>query len=186
MEFETIGEKSFNLPPHEVLKYDSSAVNQDVAQKNVYAGYKMSATPRSAGEVALEKHLEHSEQVQWWYKNGDKGVEYFSILYSDNVGNKKAFYPDYLIGVKVDDKVELIVAEVKGPFLTGAEDETGDIDDYSEKKFEQLARHCKASNTKGGFIRLDLNSQELMFCDINHTYTDDPTDENWVRLSGVF
>ena len=185
-EFETVGEKSFNLPQHEVLKYDSGAVNQDVAKKNVYAGYKMSATPRSAGETALEKHLEQSDNVQWWYKNGDKGVEYFSILYTDNVGNKKAFYPDYLIGVKDNGKVELIVAEVKGPFLTGTEDETGDIDDYSEKKFDNLARHCKASNTKGGFIRLDLNSQELMFCDITHTYTDDPTDGNWARLCEVF
>ena len=59
------------MPQHEVLKYDSGAVNQDVAKKNVYAGYKMSATPRSAGETALEKHLEQSDNVQWWYKNGD-------------------------------------------------------------------------------------------------------------------
>lgn len=186
LELESIVKKTFNFPVHEILKYDSRAVNQDIAKKNVYIGYKMSATPRSAGETALEKHLEASEKIEWWYKNGDKGVEYFSLLYVDNVGNKKAFYPDYLIGVNKNDDVELFVAEVKGPFLIDSEDETGDIDDYSEKKFGNLVRHCKASNTKGGFIRLDLNSQELMFCDVNHNYSDDPTDGNWIRLTEIF
>lgn len=51
-----------------------------------------SAAPRSTPEVKFEKFCEHSGNVEWWYKNGDKGSEYFSIVYGDNSEKQKLFY----------------------------------------------------------------------------------------------
>ena len=47
--------------------------------KNVYVGYLASAEIRSASEKKFERFCETCDAVDWVYKNGDKGAEYFSI-----------------------------------------------------------------------------------------------------------
>jgi len=64
---------------------------------NVYEGYLSSAETRSASEKKFEKFCEGCDSVQWIYKNGDKGAEYFSVVYMDSFGKQKSFYPDYII-----------------------------------------------------------------------------------------
>ena len=34
--------------------------------------------------------------MEWFYRNGDKGEEYFSIVYRENAGRERLFYPDYI------------------------------------------------------------------------------------------
>lgn len=42
--------------------------------------------------------LESNKKVQWWYKNGDTGSEYFSIAYFNKEENReKLFYPDWIV-----------------------------------------------------------------------------------------
>lgn len=52
-------------------------------------------------EEKFEKMLNESEQIEWWYKNGEKMQRYFAIPYYELDGNQKthrrAFYPDYII-----------------------------------------------------------------------------------------
>lgn len=44
---------------------------------------------------------EKGNAVEWWYKNGDSGSEYFSISYYNPDENKeKLFYPDWIIKTK--------------------------------------------------------------------------------------
>jgi type III restriction enzyme len=51
---------------------------------------------RSEPEKYFEKMLDESEQVDWWYKNGEKLDRYFAIPYQSE-DTERAFYPDYIV-----------------------------------------------------------------------------------------
>lgn len=168
----------FRIPQETIFTYDGNAKNQSMMGKNVYEGYLASAEPRSDSERSFEKFCESSDSVKWFYKNGDKGSEYFSIVYTDNSGKLKSFYPDYIIGLK---NGETWIIETKGGF-----DRTGkseDIDIFSPKKFEVLKAYLQKYNLQGGFVRKDKQSQELCICTNN--YSDDIYSDDWNLLSDV-
>jgi type III restriction enzyme len=73
--------------------------------------------PGRANEEAFIKFLESAKNVEWWYKNGDAGSEYFSIAYHNSEENKeKLFYPDWIVktkaGVQVLDTKAGMTAEL--------------------------------------------------------------------------
>lgn len=169
---------TFKIPQETIFTYEGNAKNQSVMDKNVYKGYLASAEPRSDSERSFEKFCESSNSVKWLYKNGDKGNEYFSIVYTDNFGKLKSFYPDYIIGLKND---ETWIIETKGGF-----DRTGkseDIDIFSPKKFEVLKAYLTKHNLKGGFVRKDKQSQELCICMEN--YSNDIHNNDWKFLKDI-
>ena len=102
----------------------------------------------------FENFCEESNAVEWLYKNGDKGVEYFSIVYEDNSGKQKLFYPDYILSVKG----ETWIVETKGGFDNEGNSE--DIDIFSEKKFKALKNYLHNYKLKGGFVRYDTKSEK--------------------------
>jgi type III restriction enzyme len=168
----------FKFPQEIVFTFNGKAKDQTVMAKNVYDGYMFSAEPRSDSERAFEKYCESCQSVKWLYKNGDKGSEYFSIVYTDNSGKLKSFYPDYIIGLQ---NGETWIIETKGGF-----DRTGkseDIDIFSSKKFEVLKVYLKKHNLKGGFVRKDKQSQELCICD--EQYSDNIQSDDWKLLKNV-
>ena len=146
--------------------------------KNVYGGYVASAEPRSDSERSFEKYCEACKNVKWVYKNGDKGSEYFSIVYADNTVKLKSFFPDYIIGL---ENGETWIVETKGGF-----DRTGrseDIDIFSPKKFDVLKAYLQKHNLKGGFVRKDKQSGELCIC--TEHYSDDIQSNDWQMLKEV-
>jgi len=161
-----------------LFTYNGSAKIQAEMAKSVFKGYISSAEPRSASEKLFEKHCEESNQVRWIYKNGDKGAEYFSIIYEDNFGKQKSFYPDYIVGSN-DDKVWVV--ETKGGFTKAGESE--DIDIYTQKKFEVLKHYLIKYKLKGGIVRQDKQSFELYIC--TETYNEDIISDNWKLLKEV-
>lgn len=171
-------EFTFTIPKETIFTYSSKAKDQSVLSKNVYDGYIASAEPRSDSERAFEKYCESSKAVKWFYKNGDKGSEYFSMVYTDNAGKLKSFYPDYIIGLQ---NGETWIIETKGGF-----DRTGkseDIDKFSPKKFEVLKAYLTKQKLKGGFVRKDKQSQELCIC--TEHYSDDIQSEDWKLLKDI-
>jgi type III restriction enzyme len=57
---------------------------------------------RSEPERYLEKMLEGSDKVEWWYKNGEGQQQYFAISYQTVDEETKltklaSFYPDYIV-----------------------------------------------------------------------------------------
>lgn len=94
-------EKPIGFPLEMIFTYDGSAKSQVEMTKNVYKGYLSSAEKRSMPEKLLERHCENSPNIRWFYKNGDKGIEYFSIVYTDNFGKQKSFYPDYIVALQM-------------------------------------------------------------------------------------
>lgn len=172
-----ITEKPLSFPLEYLFTYDGTAKVQTELTKNVYKGYLVSAEKRSASEKLFEKFCESSKNVDWFYKNGDKGAEYFSIVYEDNLGKQKSFYPDYIISI--NGKIWII--ETKGGFTKSGESE--DIDKYTGKKFEVLKHYLNKYDLKGGIVRQDKQSFELCIC--TDTYSDDIKSDAWKVLSEI-
>ena len=174
LQFNRIVPKKFIIPQECLFTYDANAKLQSTMDKNVYNGYLSSAEVRSAPEKLFEKFCEQNGKVTWWYKNGDKGNEYFSLVYEDNFGKEKMFYPDYLVGIGSDTWI----IETKGGFSQSGESQ--DIDIYSAKKFTVLKQYLEKYHMKGGFVRQDKHSQVLCIC--TEEYNDDINSQNWTVL----
>ena len=174
---EMISEKTFTIPQSMMFTFDGNSRLQTVMHKNVYDGYLSSAERRSSSEKKFEKFCETCSSVEWIYKNGDKGDEYFSIVYMDNANHQKLFYPDYIISVNG----ETWIIETKGGFTRTGESE--DIDIFSPKKFEVLKNYLNKHNIKGGFVRYDNSCEELCIC--LDEYNDDITSNSWKLLKEI-
>ena len=167
----------FRIPQSCLFTYNGDAKTQLIMKKNVYQNYLSSAAPRSMPEVKFEKFCERSDSVEWWYKNGDKGNEYFSIVYTDNSNRQKLFYPDYIISVNG----ELWIIETKGGFDRSGNSQ--DIDLYTPKKFGVLKAYLDEHGLKGGIVRNDATTDELCIC-MDH-YSDDIGSDDWQVLESV-
>ena len=179
MQFE-IQQKSFyefRIPQSCLFTYNGEAKTQLVMKKNVYQNYLSSAAPRSMPEIKFEKFCERSDSIEWWYKNGDKGNEYFSIVYTDNSNRQKLFYPDYIISVNG----ELWIIETKGGFDRSGNSQ--DIDLYTPKKFGVLKAYLEEHGLKGGIVRNDATTDELCIC-MEH-YSDYIGSDDWQVLESV-
>ena len=167
----------FRIPQSCMFTYNGEAKTQLVMKKNVYQNYLSSAAPRSTPEVKFEKFCERSESVEWWYKNGDKGNEYFSIVYVDNSNRQKLFYPDYIISVGS----QIWIIETKGGFDRSGNSQ--DIDLYTPKKLGVLKAYLDEHGLKGGIVRNDATTDELCIC-MEH-YSDDIGSDDWQVLESV-
>ena len=177
LEFQQKSYYEFRIPQACLFTYNGDAKTQLVMKKNVYQNYLSSAAPRSMPEVKFEKYCERSDSVEWWYKNGDKGNEYFSIVYTDNSNRQKLFYPDYIISVNG----ELWIIETKGGFDRSGNSQ--DIDLYTPKKFGVLKAYLDEHGLKGGIVRNDATTDELCIC-MDH-YSDDIGSDDWQVLESV-
>jgi type III restriction enzyme len=169
--------KEFRIPQEVLFTYNDKNRVQREYESNVYKGYLSSAEVRSDSEKSFEKYCNESDNIDWIYKNGDKGNEYFSIVYKDNNDTQRSFYPDYI----VSKGGEIWIIETKGGFNRSGASE--DIDKFSPKKFEVLKRYLDKYKLKGGFVRKDKSNNELFICMDN--YNDDISSEEWQLLEDV-
>jgi type III restriction enzyme len=68
--------------------------------------------------------LDHSGQVDWWFRNGENEIKYFAVYYEDKDRYSRAFYPDFIIKFKdssigVFDTKKGITASEAGPRARG-------------------------------------------------------------------
>ena len=171
-------EKPIGFPQAFMFTYDKRSIEQAIMSKNVYRDYLTSAEPRSASERLFEQYCEDSPKIKWFYKNGDKGWEFFSIVYQDNFGKQKSFYPDYIVGA---DDGTIWIIETKGGFTRSGQSE--DIDKYTPKKFAVLKCYLEKYGKLGGIVRQDKQTQKLCICTEN--YNDDIHSNSWQLLSDV-
>lgn len=148
---ETTNETKFTLPQESKVFYDPSEFIE--FSKNVYDGYAFSGDNKSAVEIEFELWCE--DHADWFYKNGDKGVEYFSIAY--NVADKQLlFYPDYILSIHN----EIWIIETKGGVSAKGRNE--DIDDWSAIKFQFLKNYIAKHDIKGGFVVFNKGTRRLL------------------------
>lgn len=82
----------------------------------------------------LEKH---SDKIDWWYKNGDKGKTHYAIPYDNGNGESEPlFYPDFVIRMKSGN---VYIFDTK----------TKDSDMFAPDKHNALLEYIAKENAKG-------------------------------------
>lgn len=137
----SIPTSAFTIPEKDIVYLDSRVQSASVFKDNVYDDYT-SDIIRSMPEKRFEAACERTDKIKWFYKNGDKGQKYFSIVYYDNFGKMNLFYPDYLV-MTSDGK--LFVIETKGGEDVDGESRNIDKDKVG-KKFDALKEYVKNHN----------------------------------------
>lgn len=178
MKFEELKEIDWHFPEMDYIKYDPKMRDTTIYEKSIYLNYPNS-TIKSKSERMFEYFCENNENIKWFYKNGEKSSDYFSIVYVDAVNHKWHFYPDFIVCDK-DNKIWII--ETKGG--ENAEGESKNIDIKVENKFEALKEYAKKYNVNWGFVRDYDKNDSLYLC--NTEYTEDMENENWVLLKEIF
>lgn len=169
----------FRIPEQDFYKYDPLVKNEveylSSAYQDYTSGYATSKI-RSNSEQLFEQYCEKSDDIDWVYKNGDTGKQYFSVVYMDAFQNQWLFYPDYIV-TKKDGTVWII--ETKGGESKGQDK---NIDKQIENKFNSFKRYAEEKDLNWGFVR-DLDNQLY----INNTeFVKDMSNGNWIPLDNIF
>ena len=170
---------TFHIPEQDFFKYDAGVKNEVEYLKNSYhdytSGYATSLV-RSTSEMLFEKYCETRADVEWVYKNGDAGQQYFSIVYIDGLQHQWLFYADYIVKKK-DGSVWVI--ETKGGEARGQDK---NIDRQIENKFNAFKQYANDKSINWGFVR-DKDGDLY----INNTvFAEDMADDAWMPLSEKF
>lgn len=167
---------TWKLPVEDFYRYAPYEKDVEIYEKNAYKDYTTAMTVsglRSVPEQEFERYLENNDKVDWYYKNGDTGQKYLSVLYGTSLDKQYLFYPDYILKMKNGD---VWIIETKGGEKQG---ESQNIDKQSENKFKAFKRYAEElRRIKWGFVRY-RDSRPF----INNTvYTEDMSSEHWHRL----
>lgn len=166
----------WKLPVEDFYKYAPYETDVEVYENNAYKDYTTAMTAsnfRSEPEQLFENYLENNDKVDWYYKNGDTGQQYLSVLYGNNLDKEYLFYPDYIVKMKNGD---IWIIETKGGESKG---KSKNIDEQIENKFKAFKYYAEElRKIKWGFVR---DKDTRLF--INNTvYTEDMSSEYWHRL----
>lgn len=141
----------WGIPSYQYYKQHKKVPSTAFFDKNVFEGYGNNILihpNRTVSEIEFERWCEAYDQVEWIYKNGDKGDDFFSLVYR-KAFRRAHFYPDYIIGLKNGD---VWVIEAKGGMT--ADGSSNNIDTYANRKFEALKEYGERHpEIKWGFVR---------------------------------
>lgn len=170
---------TFHIPEQDFFKYDPGVKSEveylSSAYREYTSGYATSLV-RSTSEMLFEQYCEKQEDIEWVYKNGDTGQQYFSIVYIDTLQHQWLFYADYIV-MKKDGTVWII--ETKGGESHGQDK---NIDKQIENKFNAFKIYAAEKDLHWGFVR-DKDNQLY----INNTeFALDMSSESWKPLETVF
>ena len=162
----------WHIPSYQYYKQHKKIASTKTMGKNIFENYGnniLIAPNRTVTEVAFEEWCEKYDAVKHVYKNGDKGDEYFSIIYR-KAFRRNNFYPDYIIQLQNGD---VWVIEAKGGMTSDGF--SNNIDKYADKKFEALKVYAeRVGGFKWGFVRA-VGTQLYMS---NTVWKEDVTDSN--------
>lgn len=170
---------TFRIPEQDFFRYDPNVKGEVEYLSNAYHDYTSgfaTSLVRSTCEMLFEQHCEGRQDIEWVYKNGDTGQQYFSIVYIDGIQHQWLFYADYIV-MKKDGTVWVI--ETKGGEARGQDK---NIDRQIENKFNAFKAYAAKHNLHWGFVR-DKDNQLY----INNTeFAEDMADDHWVPLKQEF
>lgn len=170
---------TFRIPEQDFFKYDPGVKEEIEYLSNAYqeytSGYATSLV-RSTSEQLFEQHCEGRDDIEWIYKNGDTGQQYFSIVYLDSLQHQWLFYADYIV-MKKDGTVWVI--ETKGGESKGRDK---NIDPQIENKFNAFKMYAANHRLHWGFVR---DKDNRLY--INNTeFAIDMADEHWKPITDIF
>ncbi len=170
---------TFKIPEQDFFKYDPGVKNEVDYLSNAYKEYTSgfaTSLVRSTSEMLFEQYCESRDDIDWVYKNGDSGQQYFSIVYFDGLRHQWLFYADYIIK-KNDGSVWVI--ETKGGEYKG---ESKNIDLQIENKFEAFKEYANKHDLNWGFVRDKDNALYIN----NTVFVEDMSDDHWQPIDEVF
>ena len=170
---------TFKIPEQELYRYEPIETDVEEVLTNAYNDYSTAMIVegiRSKSERLFERFCEEKDDIEWVYKNGDTGQQYFSIVYIDNLKKQWLFYPDYIIKKKDGD---VWIIETKGGEIGN---QSKNIDRQVFNKFEAFKKYAAGKPIKWGFVR-DKNEK----LKINNTvYSDSLQEDGWKLLKDEF
>ncbi len=141
----------WGIPKYQYYRHHKKHTATKILGKNLFENYgdNILIDPnRTMTEIAFENWCEASAKVQHVYKNGDKGDDFFCIVYR-RAFRRSHFFPDYIIQTQSGN---IWIVEAKGGVT--ADGQSKNIDGYAERKFEALKEYCsRHSELKWGFVR---------------------------------
>lgn len=162
----------WSTPSYQYYKQHKKIESNKTMDKNVFEKYGdniLISPNRTFTEIAFEDWCERYNAVKWVYKNGDKGEDFFSIVYR-KAFRRNNFYPDYIIQLQNED---IWIIEAKGGMT--ADGESNNIDKYAKHKFEALKEYAENQpKIKWGFVRAVGNQLYLS----NTIWDEDVTNRN--------
>lgn len=169
----------WKIPVMDIIQYDPNDKNTKEFEKNVYNDYTgqmvNSICGKSMPEILFEKYCEQAKDVKFVYKNGDKGDEYFCVIYYDGFSHQRLFYPDYIL---IMNDGSYMIIEIKGGESKG---QSKNIDKQVENKFNAFKWYAEQNKIKWGFVR-DKDAELY----INYTeYTEEMSSDNWKPISEI-
>jgi len=175
-----IKEISWGIPVQQYYKQHKKVESTKILQKNMFEGYGnniLIEPNRTYSEQEFERWCETYDAVKSVYKNGDKGDEYFSIVYR-KAFRRNHFYPDYIIETTNGD---IWIIEAKGGM--SSDGTSRNIDSYAKNKFDALKAYAeKHPEIKWGFVRA-IGTQLYLS---NTEWSEDMTNRNIWKPIEVF
>jgi len=126
-------------------------------------------------EMAFIDFLEKSENVEWWFKNGDRDATFFAVPYEDN-GEQKPFYVDFIVKLK-DGRIGLfdtkagLTKQVADPKIDGLYKYIQNENKKDKKLFGGIVANTDR-NYRGRWVYFEKTSKDLK----------DNSFENWTDL----
>lgn len=141
----------WTIPKEQYYKQHKRLASTKIMKKNLFIDYGnniLIQPNRTFSEISFEEWCENYDPVEWYYKNGDKGDEYFSIVYR-MAFRRSNFYPDYIVKLK---NGEVWIIEAKGGMAPDGS--SNNVDRYASRKFNALKEYAsRHSEIKWGFVR---------------------------------
>ena len=169
----------FHIPEQDFFKYDPGVKNEIEYLNNAYQEYTSgfaTSLIRSASEQLFEQYCERHHDIDWVYKNGDAGQQYFSIVYLDALQKQWLFYADYIVMKKNGD---VWIIETKGGESHGTDK---NIDDQIGNKFQAFQNYANKHHLHWGFVR---DKDQKLYID-NTVFSINMADNCWQPLENVF
>lgn len=169
---------TFTLPSEDLFRYVKDS-HPELYDRFAYEGYTtemIDSTLRSTSEILFENYCQNNPNVDWYYKNKDTGLDYFSIVYTTGFNVQRLFYPDYIVKLKNGD---LWIIETKGGELAG---KSKDYDEYTPVKFEALKEFVKDQHVQFGFVR---DKNQRLFLN-NTQYAESLDEAGWNLIKDYF
>lgn len=169
----------FHIPEEDFFRYDVNVKNEAEYLSNAYEHYTSgfaTSLIRSTSEQLFEQYCESRDDIDWVYKNGDTGQQYFSIVYLDGLQKQWLFYADYIVMKK---NGETWIIETKGGESHGQDK---NIDPQIGNKFQAFKKYAEEHGLNWGFVR---DKDQKLY--INNTeFVNDMADDNWKPIKDVF
>tara|TARA_B100001250_G_scaffold230070_1_gene197476 strand:- start:240 stop:2489 length:2250 start_codon:yes stop_codon:yes gene_type:complete len=162
-----IEENDWEIPIYIPFGPDSSLLKVQLSVMKPFYHHKLSKP-----EEKFIEFLEQSQNVDWWFRNGERDKTYFSVPYTENQ-EKKLFYVDFIIMLK-NGKVCLFDTK-QGLTLRESGPKSDGLKDYIKKY----------KNVNGGIIantQPDLSGSWKYYKGKGSDINDDLNNANWHTL----